>query len=87
MKLPDAGGGRNRIPCGTAFASWRRWVARYIARRARPPSPAWRSFLANHADRLAWVDFFVVPTVTFKLLYAFVVLCHDRYEAPLPESG
>ncbi len=53
-------------------------VARYMGRRTRPASPPWRSFLANHIECLASVDFFVVPTVTFKLLYAFVVLCHDR---------
>jgi transposase InsO family protein len=53
-------------------------VAKYMSRHGRPPSPTWRSFLANHADCLASVDFFVVPTVTFRLLYAFVVLCHDR---------
>jgi hypothetical protein len=44
----------------------------------RPPSPTWRSFLANHADCLAAFDFFVVPTATFKLLYGFLVLRHDR---------
>jgi transposase InsO family protein len=53
-------------------------VAKYRARRTRPPSPTWRSFLANHAACLASIDFFVVPTVTFRLLYGFVVLCHDR---------
>jgi transposase InsO family protein len=53
-------------------------VAKYRPRRSRPPSPTRRSFLANHADCLASVDFFVVPTVTFRLLYAFVVLCHHR---------
>ena len=53
-------------------------VAKYRCRRTRPPSPTWRAFLAHHADCLASVDFFVVPTLTFKLLYAFLVLCHDR---------
>ena len=53
-------------------------VAKYMVRRRRPPSPTWRAFLAHHADCLASVDFFVVPTVTFKLLYAFVVLRHQR---------
>jgi transposase InsO family protein len=53
-------------------------VAKYMARRTRPPSATWRSFLANHVDCLASVDFFVVPTVTFRLLYGFVVLCHER---------
>ncbi len=53
-------------------------VARYMVRRRKPPSPTWRSFLANHGDCLASVDFFVVPTVTFRLLYGFIVLCHHR---------
>ena len=53
-------------------------VARYMDRRTRTPSPTWRSFLSNHVGCLASVDFFVVPTVTFQLLYAFVVLRHDR---------
>ena len=49
-----------------------------MVRRKRPPSPTWRAFLAHHADGLASVDFFVVPTVAFKLLYAFVVLRHEQ---------
>jgi transposase InsO family protein len=53
-------------------------VAKYRARSTRPPSPTWRSFLANHADCLASVDFFVVPAVAFRLLYGLVVLCHHR---------
>ena len=38
----------------------------------------WRSFLVNHVNCLASVDFFVVPTATFRLLYGFLVLRHDR---------
>jgi len=38
----------------------------------------WRTFLRNHADGIADMDFFVVPTITFRLLYCFVVLRHDR---------
>jgi putative transposase len=53
-------------------------VAKYRVRSRRPPSPTWRSFLANHADCLASVDFFVGPTATFKLLHGFLVLRHDR---------
>ncbi len=53
-------------------------VARYMVRHQKPPSPTWRSFLANHVDCLASVDFVVVPTVTFRLLYGFIVLCHHR---------
>ncbi len=39
---------------------------------------AWRTFLRNHADSIAAMDFFVVPTITFRLLYCFVILRHDR---------
>jgi transposase InsO family protein len=53
-------------------------VARYMTRRRKPPSPTWRSFLANHAREIAAIDFFVVPTATFRLLYCFLVLSHDR---------
>jgi len=53
-------------------------VAQYKVRATRPPSPTWRSFLVNHVDCLASVDFFVVPTATFRLLYGFLVLRHDR---------
>jgi putative transposase len=53
-------------------------VAKYMARRGRPPSPGWRCFLTNHVGCLASVDFFIVPTATFRLLYGFVVLCHHR---------
>ncbi len=43
-----------------------------------PPSQSWRSFLANHTQQLIAVDFFTVPTVTFRILFVFVVLAHDR---------
>jgi len=38
----------------------------------------WRTFLRNHMDVSAACDFFTVPTLTFQLLYVFVVLSHDR---------
>lgn len=53
-------------------------VALYIDRRRKPPSPTWKAFLANHAKDIAAIDFFVVPTATFRLLYVFVVLSLDR---------
>ncbi len=54
-------------------------VARYLAKRPRkPPSQTWRAFLKNHLHTTAACDFFVVPTVTFRLLYGFVVLAHER---------
>jgi len=44
----------------------------------RPPSQSWRSFLANHTKQLIAVDFSTVPTVTFRVLFVFVILAHDR---------
>ena len=44
----------------------------------KPPSQTWRTFLNNHAKQLVSTDFFVVPTVTFRVLYVFVVLAHER---------
>ena len=42
------------------------------------PSQTWRTFLANHVPDIAACDFFTVPTVTFRVLYVFIVLRHDR---------
>ena len=54
-------------------------VAKYMTRRGRrPPSQTWRTFLRNHFRTTAACDFFVVPTVTFRLLLYFVILSHDR---------
>ena len=52
-------------------------VAKYAHRPRKPPSPTWKAFLTNHAHELASIDFFTVPTVTFRNLYV-VVLRHDR---------
>jgi transposase InsO family protein len=53
-------------------------VATYMIRHRKPPSQTWRTFLENHVRDIAAIDFFVVPTVRFQLLYCFVVLRHDR---------
>jgi transposase InsO family protein len=53
-------------------------VAKYMARRRRPPSQTWRTFLANHVDQVMAADFFVVPTATYRLLFVLVILAHDR---------
>jgi hypothetical protein len=55
-----------------------RTVARLMPRRPKPPSQTWRTFLQNHLTDLASVDFFVVPTATFRVLYVFVALLHHR---------
>ena len=51
-------------------------VANYMAKRFRPPSQSWKTFLKNHADGISSMDLLVVPTVSFKLLYCLVILHH-----------
>jgi len=53
-------------------------VAKYMVRHRRPPSQTWRTFLQNHANDLVSSDFFVLPTVFFRVLFVFVILSHDR---------
>ncbi|MHC4512969.1 MAG: integrase core domain-containing protein [Planctomycetota bacterium] len=53
-------------------------VAKYMVRHPKEPWQSWRTFLANHMSVTAACDFFVVPTLTFKALYCFVVLSHER---------
>ena len=53
-------------------------VAKYMVKRRGPPSQGWRAFLRNHAPDVAAMDLFVVPTIGFKLLYAFVIVRLDR---------
>ena len=53
-------------------------VSKYLVRHRAPPSQTWRTFLDNHLRSLVSVDFFTVPTVTFKVLFVFVVLAHHR---------
>ena len=53
-------------------------VAKYLPRRRKPPSQTWRTFLTNHLTQTAAIDFFTVPTATFRVLFVFVVLSHER---------
>jgi transposase InsO family protein len=55
-------------------------VAKYMARKRRPPSQGWKTFLRNHADGIASMDLFLVPTISFRLLYGFLILRHSRRE-------
>jgi transposase InsO family protein len=55
-------------------------VAKYMSKRRCPPSQGWKTFLDNHADGIASMDLFVVPTISFRLLYAFLILQHARRE-------
>jgi transposase InsO family protein len=53
-------------------------VAKYMARRRAPPSQGWKTFLHNHADGIAAMDLFVVPTISFRLLYGLLIMGHGR---------
>jgi hypothetical protein len=53
-------------------------VAKYMMRRPRLPSPAWRTFLRNQADGIAAIDIFTVPSATFRLLFVMPILAHGR---------
>lgn len=53
-------------------------VAKYMVRHPKPPSQTWRTFLTNHVTQLVSVDFFTVHTISFEVLFVFVVLAHDR---------
>jgi hypothetical protein len=49
-----------------------------MARRRGPPSQGWKTFVLNHADGIAAMDLFVVPTVSFRLLYVLLIMRHSR---------
>ncbi|MCA6111114.1 transposase [Bradyrhizobium cenepequi] len=53
-------------------------VAKYMVKRRGPSHQGWRIFLRNHAPGIAAMDLFVVPTIGFDLLYAFVIVRLDR---------
>jgi transposase InsO family protein len=54
-------------------------IRRYRPRiRSSASSQTWKTFLQNHAQALVAVDFFAVPTASFRVLYVFLVLAHDR---------
>lgn len=55
-------------------------VAKYMVKRSGPPSQGWGAFLRNHAPDIAAMDLFVVPTIGFDLLYAFIIVRLDRRE-------
>jgi putative transposase len=53
-------------------------VEKYRVWRRKPPSPTWNTFLNNHVKDLVALDFFVVPTVTYTVLFVLVILTHER---------
>ncbi len=53
-------------------------VEKYRVRPRRPASPTWQAFLTNHLSEIVAMDFFTVPTVSFRVLFVLIVLAHDR---------
>ena len=54
-------------------------VAKYMHRQNKPPSQTWKNFLLNHADQIAAIDFFTMPTVTYRIFYVFIWLRHQMH--------
>jgi len=55
-----------------------RTVSRLLPNRRKPPSQTWKAFLNNHVTDLVSIDFFTVPTATFRVLFVLAVLAHER---------
>jgi putative transposase len=75
--------GRRRIRAELALLGYEvaeLTVAKYMHRTSPRPSPTWHVFLTAHARDIVAIDFFLVPTLTFRLLFVFVVLRHERRE-------
>ena len=53
-------------------------VSKYMVRVRNPPSQTWKTFLRNHTEAIAAIDMCIVPTLTFDLLFALLVLGHGR---------
>jgi hypothetical protein len=51
-------------------------VAKYVVKRRWPPPQGWKTFLHNHADGIAAMDLFVVPTISFRL--GLLIMGHGR---------
>jgi len=53
-------------------------IQKYRPRNTKPNGQRWMTFLRNHLKAVVAVDFFTVPTVTFRVLYVFIILHHER---------
>ena len=53
-------------------------VEKYRGQMRKPPTPTWKTFLNNHRPDLVSLDFFTVPTVTYKVLFVLLILSHER---------
>jgi hypothetical protein len=75
--------GRRRIQAELRFLGYEvaeLTVAKYMRRPSPRPSSTWRTFLEAHIAEIVGIDFFVVPTLTFHLLFGFLILRHNRRE-------
>ena len=75
--------GRRRIQAELRFLGYEvaeLTVAKYMRRPSPRPSSTWRTFLGAHIGEIVAIDFFVVPTLTFHLLFGFLILRHARRE-------
>ena len=81
MSLENPGWGVPRIQSELALLGHtvsEATVCKYRTRHRNPPSQTWRTFLDNHLTDIVAIDFFTVPTATFRVLFAFVVMRHNR---------
>ena len=59
-------------------------IEKYICKRKKLPGDkerkrqSWKTFLNNHRKELWSIDLCTIPTITFKILYAFIIVSHDR---------
>ena len=53
-------------------------VDKYRVRSGKAPSPTWKAFLKNHMKDLVSINFLIVPSLRFKLLYVVIILAHSR---------
>ncbi len=79
LENPTWGTPRIRSELGLlGYEAWKATVDKYKIRRRKPPSQTWRTFLDNHVRDIVAVEFFTIPTATFRILFCFIVLRHDR---------
>ncbi len=64
-----------------------RTISRLMPQRRKPPSQTWRAFLDNHLHDLVSIDFFTVPTATFRVLFVLVALTSPQACDSLPCDG
>ncbi len=64
------------------FTVSERTVSRYMRQHGRSPERRqnWLTFLRNHREVIVAMDFFTVPTATFRVLYVWFAIRHSRRE-------